>query len=102
MLLLAGFFPNEIWRVLGLWVGGGLREDSEVLIFVRMIASAILAGVIAQIVITPPGLLASIPLAVRLGAIGAGVLVYSLLRRSVFFGVLAAEAVIVIGRYMLG
>ena len=61
VLLVAGFLPNEIWRMLGLWFGGGIDEGSELLVWVRAVATAILAGVIAQILVQPPGALASVP-----------------------------------------
>ena len=61
VLVIAGFLPNEVWRMLGLWLGGGVDEGSEVLIWVRAVATAILAGVIAQILVQPPGALASVP-----------------------------------------
>ena len=61
MLVIAGFLPNEVWRMLGLWLGGGVDEDSELLVWVRAVATAILAGVIAQIPVAPPGALASVP-----------------------------------------
>ena len=35
VLLLAGFLPNEAWRMLGLWLGGGVDESSELLVWVR-------------------------------------------------------------------
>jgi hypothetical protein len=60
-LVLAGFLPNEIWRSLGLWLGSGVDEGSEFLVWVRSVATAILAGVIAQILMSPPGALASVP-----------------------------------------
>ena len=60
VLLLAGFLPNEAWRMLGLWLGGGVDESSELLVWVRAVATAILAGVIAQILVAPPGALASV------------------------------------------
>jgi hypothetical protein len=44
VLLIAGFLPNEIWRMLGLWLGGGVDEGSELLVWVRAVATAILAG----------------------------------------------------------
>src|SRR6266851_2554581 len=59
VLLIAGFLPNEIWRMLGLWLGGGVNEGSELLVWVRAVATAILAGVIAQILVQPPGSLAN-------------------------------------------
>ena len=54
VLVVAGFLPNEVWRMLGLWLGGGVDEGSEVLIWVRAVATAILAGVIAQILGSRP------------------------------------------------
>ena len=42
----------------GLWFAGGVDEGSEVLVWVRAVATAILAGVIAQILVHPPGALA--------------------------------------------
>ena len=58
VLMLAGFLPNEVWRMLGLWFGGGIDEGSELLVWVRAVATAILAGVIEQILVLPPGALA--------------------------------------------
>ncbi|SHJ93492.1 Branched-chain amino acid transport protein (AzlD) [Bradyrhizobium lablabi] len=55
ILLIAGVIPNQIWRMLGLWFGGGIDEGSELLVWVRAVATAILAGVIAQILVQPPG-----------------------------------------------
>jgi hypothetical protein len=59
ILLIAGVIPNQIWRMLGLSLGGGIDEGSELLVWVRAVATAILAGVIAQILVQPPGALAS-------------------------------------------
>ena len=71
ILVLAGFLPNEIWRMAGLWFGSGVDEGSEVLVWVRAVATAILAGVIAQILVQPPGVLASVPDWLRYGAVAA-------------------------------
>src|SRR5205814_9878213 len=50
-LPISGFLPNEVWRMLGLWLGGGVDEGSELLVWERAVATAILAGVIAQILV---------------------------------------------------
>ncbi len=55
VLLLAGVIPNQIWRMLGLWLGGGLDEGSDLLMWVKAVATSILAGVIAEILVRPPG-----------------------------------------------
>ena len=54
ILLIAGVIPNQIWRMLGLWLGGGIDEGSELLVWVRAVATAILAGVIAEILVSRP------------------------------------------------
>src|SRR6059036_2990208 len=102
VLVIAGFLPNEVWRMLGLWFGGGIDEGSELLVWVRAVATAILAGVIAQIVVEPPGALASVPDALRYGAVGAGLVVFLLTRRSIFAGVVAGEVFMLAGKWWLG
>jgi branched-subunit amino acid transport protein len=102
VLLVAGVIPNQIWRMLGLWLGGGLDEGSELLIWVRAVATAILAGVIAQILVQPPGALASVPALLRYGALAAGFVAFMLTRRSIFAGVLAGEIVMLAGQWWLG
>jgi branched-subunit amino acid transport protein len=102
VLLLAGVIPNQIWRMLGLWLGAGIDEGSDLLMWVKAVATAILAGVIAQIVVQPPGALASVPGALRYGAVAAGFVAFMLTRRSIFAGVLCGEVVMLAGRWWLG
>jgi len=97
VLLLVGFLPNEVWRVLGIVVGRGLDEKSEFVIWVRAVAVAVLAAVIAKLILVPPGALAGVPLAVRLGAIGCGFLAFVLVRRSVFAGLVVGETTLIAG-----
>ncbi|MGE5536343.1 MAG: AzlD domain-containing protein, partial [Acidobacteriota bacterium] len=68
LLLLVGFLPNEAWRVLGLVLARGLNEDSEWVVWSRAVATAILAGVIAKLIVFSTGALANIPLSLRIGA----------------------------------
>lgn len=102
VLVIAGFLPNEVWRMLGLWLGGGVDEGSEILIWVRAVATAILAGVIAQILMQPPGALASVPDWLRYGAVAAGFAMFMLTRRSIFAGVVCGEVAMVAGKWWLG
>lgn len=102
LLLFAGFLSNEVWRVLGLVIGGGIDESSEFLVWVRAVAAAILAGVIAQILISPPGALASVPDVVRYGAVVVGFGFYLAARKSVFAGVVAGEIVVLGGKWWMG
>lgn len=102
VLVLAGFLPNEAWRMLGVWLGGGLDEGSDLLVWVRAVATAILAGVIAQILLVPPGALSGVPPTLRYGAVAAGLIVFFATKRSIFIGVLAGEAVLLVGQWWLG
>jgi branched-subunit amino acid transport protein len=102
VLLLAGVIPNQIWRMLGLWLGGGLDEGSDLLMWVKAVATAILAGVIAEILVHPPGALASVPDALRYGALIVGFVVFSLTKRSIFAGVVSGEVVMLAGKWWLG
>jgi len=96
-LILAGFLPNEVWRWLGVIFARGLDEDSEIVLWVRAVATAILAGVIAKLTIFAPGVLATVPTPVRLAAVGIGFLAFIAIRRSVFAGVIAGEIALVAG-----
>jgi hypothetical protein len=96
-LILIGFLPSEIWRWIGIVVGRGLNEDSEIILWVRAVATALVAGVVARIVFVAPGALATVPLSVRLAALACGFLAFLLIRRSAFAGVVAGEAALVAG-----
>jgi len=98
VLLVVGFLPNEIWRVLGVWIGRSLPDDSEFVVWVRAVAVAILAAVIAKLTLMPPGALEmAAPLAVRLAAIACGFLTFLIVRRSVLAGLVAGESALLLG-----
>jgi branched-subunit amino acid transport protein len=96
IMIFVGFLPNEIWRMFGLVMARNIDEGSELLIWVRAVATAVLAGVIAKILFFPPGALAGVTLSARLLAIGCGLAAYWLARRSVFAGVATGVMVLII------
>jgi len=100
LLMLVGFLPNEIWRVLGLVLARGLNEDSEIVVWSRAVATAIIAGVIAKLILFSTGALATLPLSVRVAAAVCGFIAYLVVRRSVFAGVAVGEAVLLLGGYL--
>jgi hypothetical protein len=102
VLLLVGFLPNEVWRILGVVVARGTNENSELIIWVRAVAVAVLAGVIAKLTLVPPGALTSVPLTVRLAAIACGFVAYLTARRSVFAGVAVGEMALIAGGLLFG
>ncbi|MPZ56717.1 MAG: AzlD domain-containing protein [Rhizobiales bacterium] len=101
VLILVGFLPNEIWRMLGVVLVRGLDEGSEVLVWVRAVATAVLAGVVAQLIFFPAGALAVMPMGLRVGAALCGFAAFLLVRRSVLAGVAVGEAVLLAGAVLL-
>jgi hypothetical protein len=94
LVILFGFLPSEVWRVIAVFLSRGLDEQSEILRWVRAVAIALLAGVIAKLLFTAPGVLATVPLAGRLAPIAIGVAAYAATHRAIV-GVLAGEAALI-------
>ena len=101
VLILVGFLPNEIWRWLGFALARGIDEGSEIIVWVRAVATSVLAAVIAKLIFFAPGALASVPLSVRLIAMTAGFAGFIAFRRSVFAGVATGEAVLILGALLV-
>src|SRR5262249_61068303 len=80
----------------------GIADESELFMWVRAVAIAVLAGVIAKIILFPPGTLASVPLVIRLCAIVGGFAAFLFVRRSVLAGVGAREGVLTVGALAFG
>jgi hypothetical protein len=102
ILIFAGFLPHEAWRWVGFVLSRGLDETSEVIVWVRAVAVAILAGVVAKIVVFYPGALAGVPWWVRLSAAAAGMLAFFLARQSVLVGVATGTGCLVLAELILG
>ena len=99
-LILVGYLPNEMWRAFGLVLARGLNEDSEIVVWSRAVATAILAGVIAKLIVFASGALTTIPLSVRIGATVCGFLAYLAVKRSPFVGVLVGEVALLLGGWL--
>jgi len=97
VILIAGWLATDVWRWIGVFAGGTLREDGELLIWVRCVATALVAGLISKLVIFPQGALADTPLWLRLLAAGAGFAAFLGYRQSVITGVVTGVTVLVTG-----
>jgi Branched-chain amino acid transport protein (AzlD) len=102
VILIAGWLATDIWRWLGVILAGRLREDSEIMVWVRAVATALVAGVIARLILFPVGALADSPMALRVAAIVVGFIVFKATREKVVVGILSAELVLLGGWYLLG
>ena len=101
-ILIAGTLGTDIWRWLGVFGGKQLSEESEALVWVRSVATALVAGVIASQVLYPGGVLAGTPMALRIGAAAAGFAVFLALGKILLTGIAVSLAVLAIGLYGLG
>lgn len=101
-LVLFGFLPSEIWRLLSVFIGRKINEGSQALEWVRAVSTALLAAVVANIILSPSGALATVPLGARLGAMAIGLAIYAVTGRSVIGAVLAGEAAIIFFAWWFG
>ncbi|SFU14772.1 AzlD domain-containing protein [Mesorhizobium sp. YR577] len=100
-ILVAGWLATDAWRFLGVYFGGRISEESDVLVLVRTVATALVAAVIGNLIIFPSGELAGTPVSLRIGAAAIGFAAYMLLGRRVLVGIIAAELALLAGLYML-
>ena len=96
-MLLAGILPTAIWRWIGVILVGNINEESQWLVLVRCVATALVAAVIAQFIFEPSGALASFPFALRISAGLIGFAAFLLLGRRLFVGIAMGEAVLLCG-----
>lgn len=94
-ILLAGAVPTQMWRWFGALASRSMDEESEFLKWVKAVATALVAGLIAKIVVFPSGALIDIPLVARVGSISLGFCVYYFTRPRIIFGILAGEAALI-------
>ncbi len=99
-ILAAGFAATDIWRFLGVYFGGKLSEDSDLLVLVRTMATALVAAVIGNLIVFPGGALAHTSLVLRIAAAGLGFIAYLLSGKRMVVGIIVAELLLLAGLYL--
>ncbi|MDQ0317125.1 AzlD domain-containing protein [Amorphus orientalis] len=99
-ILIIAALPTHIWRWLGVLFAGRLTEESEIFIWVKAVAIALLAALISQLILFPNGALADVPMLVRVAGAAIGLAVYFATRRTLVLGLLAGEAIIAAGWFL--
>lgn len=99
LLIIIGFLPTEIWRTLAVFLSRGLSEGSQLIIWIRSVATALLTGVVAKLMLAPTGELALVPFWGRGGAIVIAFAAFFIFRRSVIGAVIAGEIVVIAAAY---
>lgn len=101
-ILLAGWLATDIWRFLGVFSAYNLKEDSEIVRWIKCVATALVAGVIGQLIMFPTGALATAPIWVRLVAILGGALGFFVARQNVLVAIICAETCLIAGWWLFG
>lgn len=95
IVLVAGFLPNEAFRLAGVLLSRGIDEKSELFAWVRAVATTLLAAVVSRLIYAPGAALETVPMAIRVASVAAGVASFVAFKRSLLAGVLAGEAFLV-------
>ncbi len=98
-IVVAGWLATDGWRFLGVYFGGRISEDSDLLVLVRAVATALVAAVIGNLIVFPSGALAATALALRIGAAAAGFAAYLLFGKRVAVGIIVGEFVLGVGLF---
>lgn len=96
-ILVAGWFATDFWRYAGVLLGRRLSETSQAFVFVRAVATALVAAVISRLILFPSGSLAETALALRLGAALVGFVAFLLAGQRIAVGIGVALLVLVGG-----
>lgn len=100
-IVAAGGVMTIIWRFAGVSFAGRVSEDSEIFRWVRAVATALVAALVARLILFPSGALADTPFLLRIAACLSGFCVALMGRRWTFAGIVVAECVLVGGWYLL-
>ncbi len=100
LLLVAGFCATQPWRLLGVLLSRNVSEEAEILVWVRAVSTALVAGLVVRMVLLPAGALAGVPLGIRLGAFALGLAVYYLTGRGFLIGIVSAAAALILAQQL--
>ncbi len=99
-VILAGAAVTYIWRILGVLLAARIDPEGAVLRWVRAVATALVAALVARMVLFPSGLLAQAPLVARIGALIMGMLFWRLAGRRLALSIAVAAACFLLLEYL--
>lgn len=102
VVVLAGFLPNEAFRLAAVFLARRVDETSELFTWIRIVALALLAAVVSKLLSQPPAVLEAVPLAARWTSVAIGIGAFFVLRRSLLGAILVGEAALVAAASIVG
>jgi len=100
-IAVAGFAATDFWRFLGVGMAARIDEESSILRWVKAVATALVSGLVARLILFPVGDLAAASLSVRIGAVAVGIVVFYVTRRNMLAGILAGEVALLVAMWGL-
>lgn len=97
----AGVLATGIWRALGVVLSNGLSVDSQIMIWVRYVSTALVAGLVAKMVLFPTGALAQVELWMRMAAFALGFTTFLITGR-LFWGLSLGVLLLIAALYGIG
>jgi len=98
----AGLVATYFWRVLGVVAVTRIDPESDALLWVRAVSTALVAALVMRMVIVPSGVLADIALWHRLAAVIIAIAVFYMASRSTNAGTFAGVIAVALLHVMLG
>lgn len=86
-IALLALVAHESWRWLGAFLGRRVTEADDVFVWVRYVASALVAALAMRLIFFPAGVLAEIAFSARLAATIIGVGVFLATKRNLALGI---------------
>ena len=83
IMLLAAFGATFVWRFAGAVLAGRVQVDSALFEWAGCVSYALVAGLMVRAIFFTEGPLGTVPMTDRIIAVGVGVVVFLLTRRSV-------------------
>ncbi len=89
-VIVAGSLVTYVWRLVGVLLVSRIDPQGPALTWVRAVATALVAALVARMLFTPSGLLAHTALPARLGAIATGIMAWRAAGRRIEPGIAIA------------
>jgi len=101
LTILLAAVVSDAWRVMGAFVAARIDERSVTYRLVKAVATALIAAIIARLTIYPTGAMGEVPLSLRIGSMGLGLVAYLAARRSMVVGTAVSEIALAGGIIMM-
>jgi len=100
-ILVAGFAVTYVWRFFAVLAIGRLNAESDGLLWVRAVATALVSALVLRLVTAPAGLMAEASIPGSIGALGVGVLAFLFAGRRVELATAAATLTFFLADFFL-